>query len=161
MGRGIFALCVAGGALFSLNSATADAPTRFVSLKAAGAEGRQGPGPEHHVAWIYEHARMPMQVIGERAGWIHVRDPDGADVWMTADALEQRRTVYVRSETALRRAPRPGGQPVAHLAPGVIASITACEGDWRRVAVGGRIGWVENTAIWGGDCAGLAITIRP
>jgi len=148
-------------ALFSLNSAAADRPLRFMSLRAAGAEGRQGPGSDQPVLWIYQHPRLPVQIIGERNDWMHVRDPDGADVWMRADTLEPRRTIYVRAETALRKSPRAGGQPIAYLAPGVIASITACDGEWRRVAVGGRVGWVENNAIWGGDCAGLASAIRP
>jgi SH3-like domain-containing protein len=161
MRRGICAVWIAVAALFSLNSASADAPPRFMSLKSAGAEGRSGPGAEHRVAYVYEHPGLPLLVLSERNGWMHVRDPDGADVWMAADALEERRTVYVHNETPLRRAPRAGGQPVAHLARGVIASITACDGEWRRVAVGGRIGWVENNAIWGGDCAGLASPIRP
>ncbi|MGE3790802.1 MAG: SH3 domain-containing protein [Hyphomonadaceae bacterium] len=154
-------LAAAAAVLFSLNSAAADAPERFMSLRSAGAEGRQGPGLDHRVLWIYQHARLPLQVVAEQSGWLHVRDPDGADVWMRADALEPRRTIYVRAETMLRKAPREGGQPIARLAPGVIASITACEGEWRRVAVGGRIGWVENNAIWGGGCAGLAPAIRP
>ncbi|MGQ0531164.1 MAG: SH3 domain-containing protein [Caulobacteraceae bacterium] len=155
MRRGILAAMAAAAALFSLSSATADGPVRFMSLKAAGVEGRAGPGAEHRIIWIYEHARMPLQIIDERSGWLHVRDPDGADVWMDAHALESRRTVYVRNETALRRTPRSGGDPIAYLAPGVIASITGCDGEWRRVAVGGRIGWVENVAIWAGDCTGL------
>jgi SH3-like domain-containing protein len=156
------AMSAAAAALFSLNSAAiVDVPLRFVSLKAPGAEGRQGPGPEHPVRWIYEHARLPLQVIGENGGWVHVRDPDGAEVWMASGAIEERRTVYVRGETALRRAPRPGAQTTAHLALGVIASITGCAGDWRRIAVGGRIGWVENSAVWGGDCGGLDAAIRP
>jgi SH3-like domain-containing protein len=158
---GFCAAFVSAAALFSLNSATAEAPGRFMSLRAAGVEGRQGPGADQRVAWIYEHARLPLQVIGERDGWLHVRDPGGDDVWMLADALDARRTVYVRVETALRKTPRAGGQTMATLAPGVIASITGCEGEWRRVTVGGRIGWVENAAVWAGDCAGLPASIRP
>jgi SH3-like domain-containing protein len=152
MRSGICAALVAAAALFSLSSATADQPARFMSLRSGGAEGRLGPGADQRVAWIYEHARLPLQVIGERDGWLHVRDPDGVDVWMQADALEARRTVYVRAETTLRKTPRAGGQAMAYLAPGVIAAITGCEGEWRRVTVGGRIGWVENADVWGGDC---------
>jgi SH3-like domain-containing protein len=152
--RGFFAVLLAA-ALFSLNSATAEAPSRFVSLKSAGAEGHAGPGPEHRVAWLYQHAGLPLQVLGERGGWVHVRDPDGDESWMPTESLEQRRTVYVRQQTTLRRSAQRGGQPIAYLMPGVIGAITACDGEWRRVAVGGRIGWVENAAVWGGDCAGL------
>lgn len=159
MRRGICA--VAAAVLSSLTAAAADPPARYMSLRAPGAEGRQGPGAERQVMWLYQHARLPLEVIGERDGWLNVRDPDGAEVWMEAAALEPRRTVYVRAETTLRRSPRAGGKAIALLAPGVIASFTGCEGEWRRVAVGGRIGWVENGAVWAGDCAGLTSPIRP
>jgi SH3-like domain-containing protein len=161
MRRGIVAVFVAAAALFSLNSATADQPARFMSLRSAGAEARQGPGAEHGVAWIYEHARLPLEVIGQRDRWVHVRDPDGAESWMLADNLEARRTVFVREQVTLRRQARLSGQPVAYLMPGVIGAVTACNGEWRRVAVGGRIGWVQNNALWGGECAGLDTATRP
>jgi SH3-like domain-containing protein len=155
MRRGVYAAIAAGAALLSLTSAAADQPQHFMSLRAAGAEGRQGPGPEHAINWIYERAGLPLQVISTSGGWRRVRDPDGDEVWMRVQDLEARRTVFVRQQTTLRRSANRGGQPVAYLMPGVVGAITGCEGDWRRVAVGGRVGWVENTALWGGDCSGL------
>jgi SH3-like domain-containing protein len=75
---------------------------------------------------------------------------------MHAQNLEARRTAYVMQAATLRRAARPGAAAVAHLAPGVIGVLTGCDGDWRRFAVGGRVGWIETGALWGGeDCAGL------
>jgi SH3-like domain-containing protein len=165
MRRGIFAALIAASALFSLTSAVADTTAigsdsnlpvpRFVSLKTEGANGRHGPGLEHRIDWVYERAGLPLQVTGESGPWRRVRDPDGAEVWMHAQNLDQRRTVYVSQATALRRSARSGGQVVAYLSAGVVGAVTGCEGDWRRVAVGGRVGWVENSALWGGDCAGL------
>jgi SH3-like domain-containing protein len=85
-----------------------------------------------------------------------VRDPDGAQVWIHAQNLDARRTAYVVREAALRRTAHSNSQPAAYLAPGVIGVLTGCDGVWRRVAVGGRVGWVEANALWGGDdCAGL------
>lgn len=165
MRRGTIAALAAAAILISLNGAAADTPAvgtdsnlpvpRFVSLKTPGANGRHGPGLEHRVDWIYERAGLPLQVTGESGPWRRVRDPDGAEVWMHAQNLDQRRTIYVSQATALRRAAHEGSQVVAYLSAGVVASVTGCNGDWRRVAVGGRVGWVENEALWGGDCAGL------
>ena len=126
-----------------------------------GVEGRNGPGAQHRIDWMYERVGLPVEVIGARGEWMRVRDPGGDVVWMRAENLDARRTVYVRTEATLRRSARPGGQPLAQLGPGVIGAITGCDGDWRRVAVGGRIGWVEAAALWGGDCAGIANAIRP
>jgi len=163
MRRGI-AATVAACLLFSVNAAASDAPRlgpdsnlpvpRFVSLGAENANGRRGPGLEHRIDWIYARAGLPLQVIAESGPWRRVRDPDGAEVWMHARNLDQRRTAYVRSATQLRR--RPDGPVAAYLAPGVIGAVTACEGGWARIAVSGRVGWVERAELWGGeDCAGL------
>jgi SH3-like domain-containing protein len=94
-------------------------------------------------------------VTGESGPWRRVVDPDGVTVWMHAQNLEQRRTVFIEQPTALRRSARDNAQPVAYLQAGVVGALTGCEGDWRRVAVRGRVGWVQNSALWGGDCAGL------
>ncbi|MEZ5994378.1 MAG: SH3 domain-containing protein [Hyphomonadaceae bacterium] len=132
-----------------------------MSLGREGAEGHSGPSARQPVAWIYQRAGLPLMVLAEQGEWRRVRDPDGTEVWMEAANLEARRTVYVRQNTVLRRAPRAGGQPLAILAPGVIGAVTGCDGVWRRVAVGGRIGWAEDAALWGGDCDGLETAIRP
>jgi len=161
MRSGICAVIVAATALFSLSSATADQPARFMSVRIDGVEGRQGPGAEQRVAWLYQRAGLPVMVLAEREGWKRVRDPDGDEVWMRSEDLDARRTVYVLEQATLRRAARSGGQVVAYLMPGVIGAVTRCDGDWRRVAVGGRIGWVQNSSLWGGECAGLDQVIRP
>ncbi len=164
MRRGILAALVVAAALHSLNSAAAtDAPAlgpdsnlpvpRFVSLKTEGANGRRGPGLEHQVEWLYERAGLPLQVTGESGPWRRVVDPDGDQVWMHAQNLDQRRTAYVQEAVALRRNANEGAQILAYLSPGVVAGFTGCDGDWRRVTIGGRIGWVPADAIWGADCA--------
>lgn len=131
---------------------------RYVSLKAESANGRHGPGVEHRVDWVYERAGLPLQVIAESGPWRRVRDPGGDEVWMHAQNLDPRRMAYVSTsgEAALRRDPRPGAPLVAYLEQGVVGAFTGCEGEWRRVAVSGRVGWVEQGALWGAaDCTGL------
>ncbi len=163
MRRGIMAALVAASALLSLNAASAsDTPAvgpdsnlpvpRFVSLRTEGANGRRGPGLEHQVEWVYERAGLPLQVTGESGPWRRVVDPDGDQVWIHAQNLEQRRTAYVREAVALRRNAREAAQIVAYLSPGVVTGFTGCDGEWRRLTVGGRIGWVEADAVWGTDC---------
>ena len=152
----------------SFSASAADAPVlgpdsklpvpRFVSLKTEGANGRHGPGVEHRIDWIYERAGLPLQVTGESGPWRRVRDPDGTEVWMHAQNLDMRRTAFVSgaAQAALRTQPRPGAGVTAYLEPGVVGTFTGCEGDYRRISVGGRVGWVAAEALWGADdCAGL------
>lgn len=153
---------------FSFSASAADAPVlgadsnlpvpRYVSLKTEGANGRRGPGVEHRVDWIYERPGLPLQVTGESGPWRRVRDPDGAQVWMHAQNLDLKRTAWVASETqvALRTQPRPGASVTAYLEHGVVGALTGCEGGYRRLSVGGRVGWVEADDVWGAeDCEGV------
>ncbi len=131
---------------------------RMVSLNADEANGRRGPGLDHDIAWIYERAGLPLEVTGESGPWRRVRDPDGAEVWMHGSNLQNRRTAMVRGEgdALMRHRPRAAAKVAARLAPGVVGALTACDGEWRRLAVGGRVGWVEADRLWGAeDCAGL------
>jgi SH3-like domain-containing protein len=149
-------------------SAAADAPAfgpdsnlpvpRFVSLKTEGANGRHGPGVEHKVDWIYERVGLPLQVTAESGPWRRVRDPDGTEVWMHAQNLDPRRMAYVTAsgEAPLRREPNAHARAIAYLEQGVVGALTGCDGEWRRVAVSGRVGWVNQDQIWGAsDCTGL------
>ena len=165
MRSGFPAALSAALALFAVNAA-ADPPAvgpdshlpvpRYASLKTEGANGRHGPGLEHRVDWIYERVGLPLEITGESGPWRRVRDPAGDQVWIHAQNLDTRRTVYVLESTALRRNAHENSRAVAILDPGVVAPLTGCAGDWRRVTVGGRVGWVLKSEVWGGDdCTGV------
>lgn len=147
--------------LLALNTApqalaepSASAAGRFMALRGPNANGRSGPGIEHRIDWIYARQGLPLAVLSESGPWKQVRDPDGAQVWMHDRNLEARATAYVLRETALRRQARANAGVRAVLAPGVIGAVTGCADGWTRIAVGGRVGWVETPALWGADgCA--------
>ncbi|MET0183469.1 MAG: SH3 domain-containing protein [Caulobacterales bacterium] len=131
---------------------------RFVSLKAEGVNGRRGPGLDHKIDWIYERAGLPLQVTGESGPWRRVRDPGGAQVWIHKMNLEERRTAMIQAQgdIPLRQRPSENARPVAVLAPGVIGGFTGCDGEWRRITIGGRVGWAPKEALWGAEsCADL------
>jgi SH3-like domain-containing protein len=134
---------------------------RYVALRGSGVNGRRGPGPEHRIEWIYQRAGLPLLVTAESGPWRRVRDPGGAEVWIHSVHLEDRRTVYVLGgrlgTAALRRSPRAKARVVAYLERGVVARLEACRGEWRRLAVEDREGWVEVAALWGAEsCAAAA-----
>jgi SH3-like domain-containing protein len=167
MRKGFSAAFVAAAVIFALGAAQADTPSpnvgtdsnlpvpRFVSLRTQDANGRHGPGLEHPVDWIYQRVGLPLQVTGESGPWRRVVDPDGAVVWIHAQNLDARRMAYVREAVTLRRNARADARELAHLDQGVVGALTGCEGDWRRIAIGGRVGWVEASALWGAECEGL------
>ncbi len=167
--RFVFAFALTAAMLtLALNAAPpaaaepAASAARFMALRGPNANGRSGPGLEHRIDWIYARQGLPLEVLNESGPWKRVRDPDGAQVWMHDSNLEARATAYIRSETALRREGRANAGVRAMLDPGVIGAVTGCTEGWTRIAVGGRVGWVETATLWGHDaCApGALIAAR-
>lgn len=162
MRRRLLAAFVAATALSSLNATASPASDtnlpipRFVALKTDGANGRHGPGVQHRVDWIYERSGLPLEITAASGAWRRVRDPDGAESWMYAQNLEERRTAYFKHGASLLRTPHRSSSTAALIAEGVVGNLTGCEGDWRRVAVGSHVGWIDKSALWGADsCVGV------
>jgi len=103
-----------------------------------------------------ERVGLPLEVTAESGPWRRIRDPDGAQTWMHAQNLDTRRTAYLEHAATLRQIGHDDARAVAYLAPGVVGALTGCQGEWRRIAVGGRVGWVKSRDLWGADaCNGL------
>ncbi|MGE3866729.1 MAG: SH3 domain-containing protein [Hyphomonadaceae bacterium] len=126
---------------------------RYESLKFGEVNGRLGPSMEHRVLWTYHRRGLPVRVIAESDVWRQVADPAGDVAWVHVAGLSPKRTVFVAggTETALRAAPRPEARPVARLGPGVVGVLEACRAGWRKVRVNNYSGWIETSALWGGE----------
>src|SRR3546814_20191736 len=65
--------------------------------------------------------------------------------------LSLERTIVVQGETrTLHAEAATWAPPVARLEPGVIVEVETCEGEWCRVSVAGRSGWLRTVEGWGG-----------
>lgn len=128
---------------------------RYESISTAEAYGRRGPSKEHRIDWVYRARGLPVRIVEESGPWRRVKDPAGDEVWMHASRLSPNRTIFVTDTATVRNAPRPEADVVAHLAPGVVASLSECVDGWRKVSVPDRAsGWVAAEGLWAGeDCA--------
>ncbi|MEO1000835.1 MAG: SH3 domain-containing protein [Pseudomonadota bacterium] len=127
---------------------------RYVSLKAARANMRRGPGRSHRIDWILRHRGMPLQVVAEYEHWRRVRDRDGAAGWVHYTLLSGVRTVVITEpDTPLRADPSRFSATVALAEAGVILALGDCLPDWCRVEEAGVEGWVAREDVWGLDPA--------
>lgn len=127
---------------------------RYESISTAEAYGRRGPGKDHRIDWVYHARGLPVRIVEESGPWRRVKDPSGGEVWMHASRLSPTRTVYVADAAIVRGAPRPQAEVIAHLTQGVVATLSECDGGWRKVSVSDRAsGWVAAEGLWAGeDC---------
>ncbi|MBO6834799.1 MAG: SH3 domain-containing protein [Alphaproteobacteria bacterium] len=123
---------------------------RMVSIKAAEANVRTGPGVDYPIRWVYRRLDMPVQVIAEFDKWRKIRDWEGDEGWVHFALLSSRRTVIVTApETTLRRLSDEASPAVARLAEGLVARVEYCEPVWCLVTVLGYDGWLKRSDVWG------------
>ncbi|MEN0000836.1 MAG: SH3 domain-containing protein [Pseudomonadota bacterium] len=134
---------------------------RFVSLKAQKVNMRVGPGKEYAVAWRYEKAGMPLEIIQEFDNWRRVRDVAGDTGWIHKSLLSGSRAGITTpwqtgngEGVGLYDEPAGEATRLAFLKPGVIGKLPECDGIWCRMEVqtpNGRTlrGFVSQADLWG------------
>ncbi|WP_447412556.1 SH3 domain-containing protein, partial [Clostridium perfringens] len=75
---------------------TKKAPPFFGSIAAGRARMRTGPGRTYPANWLYQRADLPVRVVAVFKEWRKVEDPDGAQGWILAALISERRTAIVR-----------------------------------------------------------------
>lgn len=124
---------------------------RWVTVKAARVNVRRGPSLEHDILWTYVKPGTPIEVDQEYFSWRRIRDANGAVGWVKAAMLDGRRNVQVTGvvNAPLLSAPKPDAETLAFAAPGLVAQLVACEGDWCEVSTRGYDGYVARDRLWG------------
>ena len=119
---------------------------------------RQGPGTDHKIAWVFQQAGLPVEVIQEFETWRRVRDSEGAMGWVFHAMLSGRRTVLVLPweardgrtvQAELRASGSSSSQAVALVEAGVLANVRSCDGAWCEISVGVHSGFIEQKKLWG------------
>ena len=148
----IFALC--GIVSFSIPVA-AFAETglplpRYASLRANRVHLRTGPGIRYPVDWIFVSRGMPVEITAEFENWRKVRDWQGTEGWVHRSMLSGKRTAVVTGGVQpLRRDPNADSVLTARVMEKVVGRIIECDGDWCRIEIGKRRGWMRRAHIWG------------
>jgi SH3-like domain-containing protein len=122
----------------------------WASIKAETLNMRAGPGRDFPVRWVYRRAGLPLEVIRVHEGWRLVRDPDGAEGWVTANLLSQGRGALVigQGPAAIRTGPGPGARLKWKAEPGVVVALGDCDAGWCEIDIAGRTGYMR-ARLWG------------
>ena len=124
---------------------------RWVTVKAARVNVRRGPSLDHDILWTYVKPGTPIEVTEEYFTWRRIRDANGSRGWVKAAMLDGRRNVQVTGvvNAPLLSAPKPDAETLAFAAPGLVAQLVACQGDWCEVSTRGYDGYVARDRLWG------------
>ena len=123
---------------------------RYASLRANKVHLRTGPGIRYPVDWIFVSRGMPIEITAEFENWRKVRDWQGTEGWVHRSMLSGKRTAVVTGGVQpLRRDPNPGSVLTARVMEKVVGRILECDGDWCRIEIGKRRGWMRRAHFWG------------
>jgi SH3-like domain-containing protein len=133
---------------------------RYVSLKSDRVFLRQGPGTDYPIAWVFQRAGLPVEVLREFEVWRQVRDASGTVGWVHSSLLSSRRTALIlpwevkdgkanAPLATLRDDDHERARAVAQVEAGVLVSIISCANRWCRVSIGDHRGYIEQTKLWG------------
>ncbi|WBU62757.1 SH3 domain-containing protein [Paracoccus aerodenitrificans] len=125
---------------------------RYVSLKGDQGNVRRGPSLSHRIDWVFNHAGMPLRVVGEFGNWRRVEDRDGAGGWVHYQLISGVRTAIIQQDMVdLRSRPDLNAGVIARAEGGAVVRLGKCDLDWCRISGSGASGWVRKDTIWGVD----------
>jgi SH3-like domain-containing protein len=123
---------------------------RFASLRGAQVNARTGPGVRYPIDWVFQRRNLPVEITAEFENWRKIRDDQGTEGWVHRQMLSGKRSVIVIGTVqTLRRQADSAAPAVARLAPGVVAPVMECNGEWCRVEASGFRGWLPRAGTWG------------
>lgn len=125
----------------------------WASIAAGKARMRTGPGRNYPATWLYQRADLPIKVVEVYSHWRKIEDPEGTTGWMQVNLLSAARTALVTGDEPrpMREAPAEGANVRFLAEPGVVGRLSDCAGDWCRLDVQGREGYIRTDHLWGTD----------
>lgn len=127
---------------------------RFVTVKARPANVRVGPRKAYRIVWTFVRRSLPVKITAEYGHWRRIRDWDGKVGWIHGALLSGRRFGVVAPWSGtglvpLREEASAQAAVVALMQRKVLVRIDNCDGNWCKVDVKSRSGYVRQTGLWG------------
>ena len=122
----------------------------WASIAAGQAAMRAGPDRSYPTVWIYQRRDLPLRVVQVLGPWRRVQEQDGTTGWMLSMLLAARRTGVVRGGLQpIREAGAADARVLWQAEEGVVGRLSRCDGQWCRIQIGARQGYISEDALWG------------
>lgn len=127
------------------------APPYWASIASGEAMTRAGPGRTYPGRWLYKRRDLPVRVLKIYENWRLIEDPDGDKGWMLVSLMSAQRTAIVKpGEPRAIHEKRAEASRIAYRAEaGVTGRLERCDGQWCRIAVGKKDGWIRQSELYG------------
>lgn len=105
----------------------------MISLKAAPANIRTGPGKIYPIVWILMKSGMPLKITKVFDMWYKIQDPLGSEGWLHKSLISRKRNVMVMRPGTLLSAPQKTGKRIATVQSGALLEHLGHQGPWLLV----------------------------
>lgn len=121
-----------------------------MSVTAAKANIRSGPGTEKYVVLWEVERYHPVDVIRRQDGWVFFRDFEGDEGWIYETLLGKEKTVITRTDMVnIRSGPGTQNDIVFKAEKGVPFRVLQQKGDWIHIeSSDGNKGWIHKDLVW-------------
>lgn len=137
-------------ALMTAATAPAAHAREMVSVDRGEINMRAGAGTRHEALWLLSRG-YPLQVIGHRGNWLHVRDFERVQGWVYRPLTANKPRFVVKASFAnIRSGPGTRYRVVGKAQYGVIVQPVDRRPGWVEVrADSGTQGWIARSLLWG------------
>lgn len=132
---------------------------RFMSLRSDLVNLRSGPSKATTIQLIYKKAGLPIELISSYGLWRKIRDYEGSEGWVYHSLLSSKRTAITLKPLGKKRTiplyqQIPPSTTDAYIEPGVICSLSSCDGTWCEVTIKTSnnttiSGYLKQNLLWG------------
>jgi len=142
--------CFVGFMILASISLAGTVRAERMSVTAAKANIRSGPGTEKYtVLWEVERY-YPVEVLRRQDGWVFFRDFEGDEGWIHEQLLGKEKTVITRTDMVnMRSGPGTQNAIVFKAEKGVPFRVLEQKGDWIHIeSSDGDKGWIHKNLVW-------------
>lgn len=124
---------------------------KMVSIKSDCINVRVGPGEEYPIAYRYKKKWFPVKIVSTFNTWRKVKDKDGDEGWISSRFISNKQTTIILKNTILYTRPDSCSTKLAIVEAGVVAEVAECYGNFVRIKLNYKSGWVKVEDIWRDD----------
>jgi SH3-like domain-containing protein len=136
--------------ILTLGGFAATVRAERMSVTAAKANVRSGPGTDNYVVLWEVERYHPLEVLRKQDGWFFFRDFEGDEGWIFGQLLGKEETVITRTDMVNIRSGPDTRHPIVFKAErGVPFRVLEREGDWIHIeGRDGGQGWIHKSLVW-------------
>jgi SH3-like domain-containing protein len=146
----VLARTIAATALLHLALSSPVLAQQMVSVRGETVNMRQGPSTGTEVLWELGRG-YPLRVIARKGDWLHVRDFEGDQGWVSRPLTSRTPHHIVKSKVAnVRSGPGTQYRIVGKVEYGTVLRTEQTTAQWVKVRrEGGQRGWISRSLLWG------------